>query len=162
MTVLEKVAYLKGLVKGMGVDPESKEGRIYDAFIDVLDDLALSVTDTEDAVAELDEAIGALDEDLGSLEEYVFGDDDECECDNDECECGCGHTHDEDDNEKCGCGDECECDCDCSGETLYQVTCPSCGDEIYLDESMLENGSTKCPNCDELLEFETGEETEEK
>ena len=39
--------------------------------------------------------------------------------------------------------------------------CPSCNDEIYLDEDMVETGSIKCPNCGEMLEFESDEETQE-
>ena len=38
--------------------------------------------------------------------------------------------------------------------TLYEVTCPGCGDTILLDEGMLEEGSLNCPNCNELLEFD--------
>ena len=45
--------------------------------------------------------------------------------------------------------DECGCDDD-----LYEVTCPSCGDQIYLDEDMLLEGDTVCPNCGEKLEFD--------
>ena len=45
MTLTEKVAYLKGLVDGLGVDETSKEGRIIKAIVDVLDDMALTVAD---------------------------------------------------------------------------------------------------------------------
>lgn len=47
--------------------------------------------------------------------------------------------------------EEDECDCD---DDLYEVTCPSCGDQIYLDEDMLLEGDTVCPNCGEKLEFD--------
>jgi hypothetical protein len=36
MTTSEKVAYLKGLCEGLGVDSKSKEGKIYTAILDVL------------------------------------------------------------------------------------------------------------------------------
>ena len=39
-------------------------------------------------------------------------------------------------------------------DELYEVTCPSCGDVIYLNEEMLDEGSIDCPSCDELLEFD--------
>ena len=38
MTTSEKVAYLKGLAEGLGVDKETKEGRILDSVIDILED----------------------------------------------------------------------------------------------------------------------------
>ena len=36
----------------------------------------------------------------------------------------------------------------------YDVQCPSCGETICVDASILEEGSIVCPNCDELLEFD--------
>ena len=39
-------------------------------------------------------------------------------------------------------------------DELYEITCPSCGDTILIDEGMIEEGSINCPNCDELLEFD--------
>ena len=39
-------------------------------------------------------------------------------------------------------------------ETLYEVKCPTCGEEITIDEDMLDEGSTVCPNCGEELEFD--------
>ena len=41
---------------------------------------------------------------------------------------------------------------------LYDVICPSCGEEITLDEELLRQGSTVCPICGELLEFDMSEE----
>ena len=38
-------------------------------------------------------------------------------------------------------------------DELYEITCPTCGDTILLDEGMIEEGSMNCPNCNELLEF---------
>ena len=43
-------------------------------------------------------------------------------------------------------------------DTLYEVECPSCGDKICLDESMLEEGEIDCPNCGEKLEFDFDDE----
>jgi len=94
-----------------------------------LDDISLTVTDLEDDVAELSDGLDEIDEDLGALEEEFYGD----ECDGD-CECGC----------------EDECDDD----ELYEVTCPACGDSIYVNEDMLDEGFIHCPNCNEKLEFD--------
>ncbi len=37
---------------------------------------------------------------------------------------------------------------------LYQVVCPSCGEEIFVDESTLDMGNIGCPACGEELEFD--------
>lgn len=128
MTILEKVAYLRGLSEGLGIDESSKEGRVLKAIIDVLDDISLTVTDLEDDVAELSDGLDEIDEDLGALEEEFYGD----ECDD---ECSCEDEDDEDDE-------------------LYEVTCPACGDSIYVNEEMLDEGFIHCPNCHEKLEFD--------
>jgi len=60
---------------------------------------------------------------LGLLEEDLFGEE--------------NHHHD-----GCHCGD-----------TLYELVCPSCGEEINIDESLLAAGKMECPSCGENLEF---------
>ena len=67
MTVTEKVAYLKGLAEGLGIEEDSKEGKLLKAVMDVLADLAVSVEDLEDYTAELTEQVDAIDEDLDDL-----------------------------------------------------------------------------------------------
>ena len=39
-------------------------------------------------------------------------------------------------------------------DDLIKITCPTCGDEIYIDDAILNDGELKCPNCGETLEFE--------
>ena len=43
-------------------------------------------------------------------------------------------------------------------EDYFEIECPKCGETVCVDESMLEDGSINCPNCDELLEFELDDE----
>lgn len=45
---------------------------------------------------------------------------------------------------------------DCDGE-IYEVTCPKCGDTVYLDEGTLLEGDIDCPNCGQTLELEIDE-----
>lgn len=124
MKITEKVSYLRGLIDGLEIDPQSKEGKIYAAIVDVLNDCALSVEDIEDEVDEVVELIDIIDEDLGSLEADVY------ELDEDEDE---DFFLDED---------------------FYEVKCPSCGQEITLDAQMFDAGELNCPNCGEYLEFD--------
>ena len=45
---------------------------------------------------------------------------------------------------------------------MVSVECPSCGEEIVVDESILEIGKLECPNCGEKLELEIEEEEEDE
>lgn len=128
MTVTEKVAYLRGLAEGLVLDDNNKQDKLIKAIIDVLDDLALTVADLEDASAEMAEQIDAVDEDLASVEDFLYDDEDDCDCD---------------------CGD---CDCGCEDEE-YEIECPNCHDLIYLCEEDLDE-DIKCPNCGSDLQFE--------
>ena len=56
-------------------------------------------------------------------------------------------------------GDEDEDDED--DEDCYATTCPTCGETIYFDETILEDGEVLCPNCGEKLEFDLDEVEDE-
>ena len=45
-------------------------------------------------------------------------------------------------------------DYDDEDEELYEVTCPSCGEEICMDYDMLCEGEIECPSCGQHLEFD--------
>ena len=45
MTVSEKAAYIKGLVAGLGITPESKDGLLWNSMTDLLSDLSRKVED---------------------------------------------------------------------------------------------------------------------
>ena len=39
-------------------------------------------------------------------------------------------------------------------DELIKITCPNCGDDIYIDDAILNDGELQCPNCGETLEFD--------
>ena len=78
MTVTEKVAYIKGLADGLNLDGKKEEVKVIKAIIDLLDDLAMSVSDLEEGLDIVSEQVDAVDEDLAELESYVY---DDCDCD---------------------------------------------------------------------------------
>ena len=123
MTITEKVAYLKGLLEGLGVDADSKEGKIWKAVMDVLADVALSVEDLEATVQEMGEQVDTIDEDLDALETEYY---DDCDCDCDCCD------EDEFYEVTCPACDECF---DVDEETLLDggVDCPACGEHLEFD-----------------------------
>ena len=49
-------------------------------------------------------------------------------------------------------------DFDYDDDTMYEVTCPKCGEVLHLDEETLLNDSVDCPKCGEPLEFEFDED----
>ncbi|WOC31346.1 MULTISPECIES: CD1247 N-terminal domain-containing protein [Caproicibacterium] len=139
MTVTEKVSYIRGLAEGLELDENSKEVKVINAIIDLLEDLAQSVTDVEDVVSDVEGQLDEVDEDLGSLERFVYD-----------------IPEDEDDEDGCSCG----CEDDEDGE-YYEVTCPNCHETICLSQDIVEDGQMECPNCGEVLEFDLVDEDEE-
>ena len=144
MTVLEKVAYLKGLAEGLGLDPEKKEGKIITAIIDTIEDIARRLEELSEGISEFGEELDAVSVDLEDVERLLFDDDD-----------------DGDDDDDDGCCDGC-----CSVEDndfAYEVTCPSCGEDIEVDETDLVSGEIACTSCGEKLEFDfDGDDPEEE
>ena len=94
MTVSEKAAYIKGLVAGLGITPESKDGLLWNSMTDLLSDLARKVEDLEKGSEDFAIALDDINEDLSYLEDMVdsccpqppFEDDFMCDGDCDGCE----------------------------------------------------------------------------
>ena len=135
MEIIEKVAYLKGLAEGMELDTEKKEGKLLAAIIDLLEDIALEIEDLWDGEEELADGLDAVSDDLEDVEELLYDEEDEDEDEDEE---------DFDEDEDC-----------------YATTCPTCEEEIFFDESVLEDGEVICPNCGEKLEFDMSSLEEE-
>ena len=132
MGISEKVAYLKGLMEGMNLSADSNEGKLFRAIVDVLDEIALEVEDLTDEVMELGDGLDVISDDLSDVEDVIFDEDDFDDYDDEDDE-----DEDEDDEEEC-----------------YATTCPECEEEIFFDDSVLEDGKVECPNCGATLEFD--------
>ena len=154
MTISEKTAYLKGLADGLGLDPASKEGKLWNALNDLLGDIAHELEDLRETDRGQAQAIDGVADELSYLEELCGGFD--TEDDEDEgrapycggcCQRG-GEPSEEDDEDE-----ELQYD-----GVIYDATCPVCGEEISFDEETLEKGSILCPKCGEKLEFDLGGE----
>ncbi len=140
MTLTEKISYIRGLAEGLNLDETKPEVKVINAIVDLLDDMAVAVTDLEELYDEMTEVIDEIDEDLSILEEDVY--DDDCDC----CDC--------DDECSCGCCDHDDCNSEC---VYYEVTCPKCNEVINVDEDLLLEGEIECPSCGEILEFDFSE-----
>ena len=63
MTVTEKVAYIKGLVDGLDLDAKKDEVKVIKAIIELLDDMAMSVSDLEEGLDVVSDQVDEIDED---------------------------------------------------------------------------------------------------
>ncbi len=152
MTIVEKAAYLKGLTEGLGVDPASRDGKLWGALNELLGDIAHEIEDLQSSQMDFADSIDEIGEELGYLEELTcdldrpedFEDDEDFEEEDDE---------DFEDEEEDGEEDDEEEELPFDG-VLYDVKCPVCGEEITFDEDTLEEGSIECPKCGETLEFD--------
>ncbi len=139
MDISEKAAYVKGLFDGMELDMNDRQNKVLKALIDLVNEMAEEVEQLNQSYDDVCDQIDAIDEDLSNIEDFL----------NDE---------EEEDDEYCDCGF-----CGGNEDTAYEVTCPTCGTTIGLDEDSLNEGSMRCPQCDELLEFDYNEdEADEK
>ena len=160
MTIVEKAAYLKGLCEGLGVDPDSRDGKLWGALNELLSDMAHEIEDLQSGSLDFADTLDEFGDELSYLEELTCDldrpedmDDEFCSGDCESCEYDCFSDEEDEDEE-----DEDE-DEDEDGEpgydgVLYDVKCPVCGEEITFDEDTLEEGSIECPKCGETLEFD--------
>ena len=147
MEILEKVAYMKGLAEGLGLDTKSKEGKLLKVMMDILDDVALELQDIRDEQSDLEEGLDAVSDDLADVETYLYEEDDEEEED--------GEDDDVYQTTCPNCEEEIFFD-----ETILadgSVECPNCGEKLEFD--LEEPGCGCC--CGACAEDEDGEEEDE-
>lgn len=125
-SITSKVSYLNGLIEGLSIDKESKEGKIITEISSILKYMAEEMEDLKSAQDEIEDYVDAIDEDLNSIENEVYGEDED---------------------------DFIDVECPNCGETIYvdadllderdNITCPKCNNIIKLNECNC------CDGCDE-------------
>jgi hypothetical protein len=136
-TISEKVSYLHGLIDGLGVGEDTKEGKVIKSIAEILEDMADAIGDLDQAEAELDEYVEAIDEDLADVEEAVYGEEDE----------------DEDDGFV-------EVECPNCHETVYldeelfdnedeELICPNCHEPIHFECECCGDDECECEHEEE-------------
>ncbi|MCI2112520.1 CD1247 N-terminal domain-containing protein [Ruminococcus sp.] len=128
MNLTEKISYIKGLAEGLNLDESKPEVKVINAIVELLDDMAYSVSDMEDLYDDLSAQVDEIDQDLADVESDIYDDeeDDDCDC----------------------------CDFEDEDNPFYEVTCGACGQKLNVSEDVLLEGEIECPNCGELLEFD--------
>ncbi len=114
MDLNAKAAYIRGLMNGMEFDPNSKNGRIIAAMMDLLEAMADTVTEHDDALDQVFDELDAMDEDMDDLTNALFDLDDEDEDEDAEYEVTCPN---------CGVVTAVDEDTLMNGE----LVCPNCG-----------------------------------
>lgn len=132
MTIGEKVSYITGLAEGLALDESTKEGKVLNAIIDVLGDIAEAIDEIDADLNEVTDVVIDLEDSVADLEDEVYDFDD-----------------DDDDDEY---DDEDEDDSD--SDEMYETTCPECNNTIGFDYEQVATGSIDCPNCGAHLEFQ--------
>ena len=114
---------------GMEFDADSKNGKVIAAMMDLLEEMAATVTEHDDALDQVYDELETLDQDLDDVVSDIYGDDEE--------------DDDEDEEEE-------------DHGALYEVTCPNCGEISTLDEETLMDpeGDLVCPHCGATFDIE--------
>ena len=119
MTISEKVAYIRGLYDGLGLDGgKSGEARILSEVLDVLGQVGSRMDGMDAATDRLFEELDELRDSVADLESAVFDEDD-------------GDFEDGGDTD----------------EDFFEIPCPTCGEDLVVDDEALAAGVVDCPAC---------------
>ena len=138
MTLGERAAYLKGLAEGLKISKETDEGRLLSEVINMLEDIADSVTALEDECDRLNEYVEELDEDLGDVEEYLYDEDD--------------YDYEDDDYDDEEDEDDEEFDDEDYDDDVIEIECPNCGETICVPPTV-DYAHLICPACNEEFSY---------
>ena len=75
MTVLQRVAYLRGLFEGLEIDTGKKEGKLLSGMLEAMEDLAQGVTELQNQNIELLDELDDIYEELSAITEDFLDDD---------------------------------------------------------------------------------------
>ncbi|MDZ4132802.1 MAG: AraC family transcriptional regulator [Dethiobacteria bacterium] len=140
-----RVSYLRGFTEGLDLGDESKEQKVLQRVIDLLEDMTDEIEQLRVDYEELFEYTEAIDEDLTEMEEDFYDDD--------------GEDDDDDDSEDFDGGFSIECpncreivvvdDDILDQETSIEVTCPGCGEVVLVDDEEWEEELDELPEDSE-------------
>lgn len=127
-----RVSYLRGFTEGLELGEESKEQKVLQRIIDLLEDMTDEIEQLSIDYEELFEYTEAIDDDLTELEDDFYDEDDE---------------DDEDDGYYDG---------DILEEFAdgFSMECPNCREIVVVDESILDHDDSievTCPGCGEVV-----------
>ncbi len=125
-----RVSYLRGFTEGLDLGEESKEQKVLQRVIDLLEDMTDEIEQLSVDYEDLFEYTEAIDDDLTELEDDFYEEDD-----------------DEDD-------DYYEDDILEEFADGFSMECPNCREIVVVDESILDHDDAievTCPGCGEVV-----------
>jgi len=141
-----KVAYLQGLSAGMKLDPNSREGQLFQGIIGVLDDFANSFEELEKTQDHLEDYVESVDEDLSHLEDHFYEKRGGVSGDTDYVEVECP-----------SCGEIVCFDPEVlEDDDVVEVTCPNCDEVVFINDDNFQSADEP-----EMLEGRAGLNEEE-
>jgi len=117
----KRVAYLQGLMAGIEMDANSREGRIFSEVVGVLHDVAENLTELRVQQEDLDSYVESLGEELQELEEQLLDAEDHVEVQCPECQ------------DRVSFGSDVLDDAD-----IIEVTCPNCDTIVFVNDQDFE------------------------
>ena len=75
MNLTERISYIKGLAEGLNLDESKPEVKVINAIVELLDDMAYSVSDMEELYDDLSAQVDEIDQDLADVESDIYDDD---------------------------------------------------------------------------------------
>ena len=78
MSVSEKVAYLRGLMEGLDIADDSKEGKLFAALVDALDEVASEISDLEEDIEDVEDDLDELEAYIEEVDEALGDVEDDC------------------------------------------------------------------------------------
>ena len=125
-----RVSYLRGFAEGLELGEESKEEKVLQRIIGLLEDMTDEIDQLSIDYEELFEYTEAIDDDLTELEDDFYEEDDE--------------------------DDDVYSDDDFSGEFAggFSMECPNCREIVVVEEDILDHDDSievTCPGCGEVV-----------
>lgn len=74
LSVEERLAYVQGLVQGLGLENDEPNGKVLVELIDIMSEMADTIAHLEHEQLELEDYLDMVDEDLSLLEEEQYAD----------------------------------------------------------------------------------------
>lgn len=116
--ISERVSYLQGLSEGLNISEGSPQGKIISGILNVLDELAETVTHLQIEMDDFREYVESIDDDLFDLEESVYDED------TDFVELECHH-----------CGEDLFFEADIlEDDDVVEVICPNCNEVVFIND----------------------------
>lgn len=131
-----KVAYLRGLCDGIEIKPDTKESKVLLAIVDVLEEMAMEMTNLGEAHRELDEYVESIDDDLADMEEVLMG----------EGPFDRASLYDDEDD-----------------DDTIEFECPHCGNSVFFDAYVFDlEDEHACPHCGHSIAIEELEDDDDE